>query len=244
VKTHVTGLEKFGLTESTFRRLGSREVQAYVYLRSDDVTLAVQKIPAAERWAYLAARAKRWADGLVRRHPGLSLQKEAGHSSRRRIRPWCRLPRSLLFRGPARELLSIANSAGVGSARITKIAGCRCRTQPSQKLAWFCVRALVVIRVERATSGLQHTEDRFVLVRAHSFQDAKRRLRQQWGDYATPYLNSEGKMVSWLLEKVTDVYATGETQIDPAGTEVYSKLGKRRMRPEFVWHPEHKPKIK
>ena len=90
---------------------------------------------------------------------------------------------------------------------------------------------------------MQHTEDRFVLVRASSFQDAKRRLRQQWRDYATPYLNSEGQMVSWSLEKVIDVYETGETQIDPAGTEVYSKLGKRRMRPEFVWRPEHKPMV-
>jgi glycerol-3-phosphate O-acyltransferase len=89
---------------------------------------------------------------------------------------------------------------------------------------------------------MQHTEDRFVLVHASSWQDAKRRLRQQWRDYATPYLNSEGQMVSWWLERVVDVYETGETQIDPAGTEVYSRLGSRRMRPEFVWHPECTPK--
>ena len=85
---------------------------------------------------------------------------------------------------------------------------------------------------------MQNTEDRFVLVRAYSFQDAKRRLRQHWREYAAPYLNSEGQMVSWSFDKVTDVYQTGETKIDPAGTEVYSKLGKRRMRPEYVWHPK------
>lgn len=240
VKTHVTGLEEFALTESSFRRLGSREVQAYVHLRSDDLTLAVQKRTPEERWAYLVARAQHWTDRLLHRHPGLSLQKEEGQSSRRRVRPWSQLPRSLVFRGPAHELLDIASSVGVSSTHITKIAGRRRRQTRSQPLAWFCVRALVAIRVEMATSGMQHIEDRFVLIRASSFQDAKRRLRRQWRDYATPYLNSEGQMVSWSFEKVIDVYETGETQIDPAGTEVYSKLGKRRMRPEFVWRPASK----
>jgi len=75
------------------------------------------------------------------------------------------------------------------------------------------------------------------LVRAASWQDAKKRLERHWREYATPYLNSEGEMVSWSLDRVIDVYETGETQIDPAGTEVYSKLGKRRMRPEYVWRP-------
>jgi len=82
---------------------------------------------------------------------------------------------------------------------------------------------------------MQTTEDRFILVRASSAEDAKKRLKRQWRDYANPYLNSKGQMVSWSLEKVTDVYDIGETEINPTGTEVYSKLGKRRMRPEYVW---------
>ena len=100
------------------------------------------------------------------------------------------------------------------------------------------MRALVVIRIEQAKAGLQHTEDRFLLVRATSFEDAKNRLKKQWREYATPYLNSNGEMVSWSFEKVIDVYEVGETEIEPAGAEVYSKLGKRRMRPEYVWRPK------
>jgi hypothetical protein len=85
--------------------------------------------------------------------------------------------------------------------------------------------------------GKQSTEDRFVLVRASSFEDAKKRLNRQWRKYATPYLNSDGQMVSWSLDRVIDVYDIGETELDPAGTEVYSKLGQRRMRPKYVWRP-------
>ena len=236
--TRVTGLKELKLTESSFRRLGAREVQAFVHLRTDDVTPAVQRISPAKRYAYMAARADRWADSLSRRHAALSLQKENGKSPRSRAGRWAQLPHSLSFRGPARELLAIAGSAAVRSVHVAKIAGYRRRRSRTSALAWYCVRAWVLIRVEQARSGIQMTEDRLVLVRASSFQDAKKRLRQQWREYAAPYLNSDGQMVSWSLAKVIDVYETCETEIDPAGTEVYSKLGKRRMRPEYVWHPK------
>ena len=120
---------------------------------------------------------------------------------------------------------------------VTKVAGYRRRRARKPPLVWYCLRALVIIRVEQAKAGMQNTEDRFVLVRASSFEDAKKRLRQHWREYATPYLNSEGQMVSWSLDNIINVYDTGETELDPAGTEVYSKLGHRRMRPEYVWRP-------
>jgi hypothetical protein len=50
-------------------------------------------------------------------------------------------------------------------------------------------------------------------------------------------LNSDGQMVSWQLDHVVDVHQTSEIEIDPAGTEVYSKLHRRRMRPAYVWRP-------
>jgi hypothetical protein len=87
------------------------------------------------------------------------------------------------------------------------------------------------------------TEDRFVLVRASSFEDAKKRLKQQWRKYANPNLNSDVKMVRWTLDKIIDVYDTGETEIHPDGTEVYSKLGRRRMRPQNVWRPKPRQKL-
>ena len=50
-------------------------------------------------------------------------------------------------------------------------------------------------------------------------------------------MNSTRRLVSWRLEEIVDIYDLSETNIDPAGTEVYSKLGRRKMRPKFVWRP-------
>lgn len=107
-------------------------------------------------------------------------------------------------------------------------------------LNWYCVRARVAIRVEDQVSGMQTIEDRFLVVRAASCTDAEQRLLREWREYATPYLNSDGYMVSWCLEEVVDVYHTGEAELDPTGAEVYSRLAQRRMRPAFVWRPRRK----
>jgi hypothetical protein len=238
MSTRITGLEELKLTESSFRRLGTREVRAFVHLRTYDVTRAVQRLPISQRVKYMIGRAERWIDGLRRRYPGLSLQERDAKLYGSGVRRWSQLPQSLPFRGPAREILPLVDAPGVRSVHVAKVAGCHRRRPRNSPLAWYCVRAHVVIRVEGATAGLQNTEDRFVLVRACSFEDAKKRLRQQWQEYATPYLNSVGQMVSWSLDKVIDVYETGETELDPGGTEVYSKLGKRRMRPDYVWPPK------
>ena len=233
----ITGLERFRLTQASFRRLGNREVLAYVYLGTYDVTSGVQRLPTAKRFAYMAARVDQWIEKLHRRYPRLRFQMEGGKAAKRGVRQWSQLPTTLRVKTTARDVLSLAAATGVSSIHVTRIAGRR-RGLLKPKLAWYCVRAFVVIRVERATSGLQNTEERFVLVRAASFEDAKKRLKRQWREYAARYLNSNGQMVSWSLEKVIDVYDTGETEIDPAGTEVYSKLGHRRMRPEYIWRPK------
>jgi hypothetical protein len=84
---------------------------------------------------------------------------------------------------------------------------------------------------------LQTIEDRFVLVRARSFQDAERRLQQEWREYASPYLNEDGGLVRWQCEKIVDVYSISEMDLEAKGIEVYSKLGTRRMKPRDSWNP-------
>jgi hypothetical protein len=91
------------------------------------------------------------------------------------------------------------------------------------------VRARVAIVIESQTQGMQSTEDRFVLVRASSFDDAIKRVAPQWREYATPYLNPSGNVVRWQLDEIVDVYRTDHEDIDPKGTEVYSRLGQRRL---------------
>jgi uncharacterized protein DUF4288 len=234
----VTGLENFMLTLASFRRLFNRRVQACVNLRTYEVTPVVKRLPPSKRLPYMAVRVDRWIQGLYRLHRDLSFQLKNGDVSGRRVRRWSQLPSTLTVHGPAREVCELSKAPGVRSIHVTRIAGRRSRQSPKSPLAWYCVRAVVIIRVERAKLGNQNIEDRFVLVRASSFEDAKKRLKQLWREYATPYLNSDGQMVSWSLDKVIDVYDTGETEIDPGGTEVYSKLRQRRMRPQYVWRPK------
>lgn len=237
-KPYVGGLERFGLNAQSFRRLGGRKVHAYLHLGTYDVTPAVRRLQPSKRLAYLSERVERWIERLRRLYPELVFRVLGAKVGRISIKPSRKLlPGTLEVQCSARLLLKIAGTAGVRSVYIAKINGFRSRRSPRSPLEWYCVRALVVIRVERATSGQQSIEDRFVLVRASSFEDAKRRLRREWKEYAAPYLNSDGCMVSWELDRVTDVYETGETEINPAGTEVYSKLSGRRMRPEYIWRP-------
>lgn len=238
VKTFVVGLENFNLTKTSLGRLGDRKVLASVNLRTYDVTPAVRRIPPSKRLAYLASRVHRWIQKLYRSHPKLSFRLKGGTQVLKPVRRWSQLPWMLTVEGPAREVLRLAESAGVGSIYLTSVGGRRPRYSPKSPLTWYCVRAFVVIRVEGAKSGMQNTEDRFILVRATSFEDAEKRLRRQWREYAAPYLNPNGQMVSWSLEKVIDVYRTDEVEINPGGTEVYSKLGQRRMRPAYVWRPK------
>lgn len=237
LRKRIMGLEDLKLTVASLRRLGARHVQARVHLRTFDITPKVRRLSPQERGTYLAARAKLWIRGLLRRYPGLSLETEDHRFSPDKVR-WCELPAALKFRGPAREALSIAAEPGVRAVQVMKVAELR-RHSPSDSPLdrWYCVRALVVIRIEDQASGMQGTEDRFVLVRATSEEDAKRRLKRMWREYANPYLNADGRMVSWQIERVTEVYTLLDTELDASGTEVYSELGNRRMRPRYVWRP-------
>lgn len=233
----VTGLDRFGLNAASFRRLGNPEVRAWVSLRTYDVTPAVKRLPPSKRLAYMAARVDRWMENFYRLYPMLSFQAKYGKFSDRGVRRWSQLPSSLTVKGPARRVSALADATGVSLVYVERIAGLRRHRSPKSALKWYCVRAFVVICVERAESGLQNTEDRFLLIRASSFEDAKQRLKKRWREYATRYLNSNGQMVSWQLDRISDVYDTCETEIDPNGTEVYSKLGHRRMRSEYIWRP-------
>jgi hypothetical protein len=91
------------------------------------------------------------------------------------------------------------------------------------------VRARVAVTVERQVRGLQTVEDRFLLVRASSFEDAVA-VGTGWREYSRPDLNRAGQIVRWLVDEIVDVYELADDRITPDGTEVYSKLSARRLR--------------
>ncbi len=74
-----------------------------------------------------------------------------------------------------------------------------------------------------------------MLVRALTEEDAKKRLAKSWREYASPYLNSRGELVRWQLVEVVDVYHLYEDELDPSGTEVYSRIRPKRMKAAYMW---------
>jgi len=102
--------------------------------------------------------------------------------------------------------------------------------------SFFCVRMTVAIEIENLKTKKQDFEQRFVMIKAESFEDAYAKIEINKADYATPYLNSDGRLVRWRIERFDDCFDIGA--IEPAdlnnadGIEVYSKL-KTRKRKSF-----------
>jgi hypothetical protein len=227
----ILALKQFGLTIGTLRRLGQCRVRIRVYLRSFEVTPRISALAPADRHPYLRRQASRWVTSLRERYPDTDWRIDDGA---RGISAW--LEGSV----PSAEVPRIATEPGVRSVVLLAVPGRR-RQRTERSKPWFCVRARVVIQVEGEERGLQTVEDRFMLVRATSAEDAVRRLLPQWREYAKPYLTSNGQLVRWKFEEVTDIYEAvleNDENLDMA--EVYSQLRGRRMRPEFVWRGDLK----
>jgi hypothetical protein len=137
--------------------------------------------------------------------------------------------------------LRLVKSRLVEAIFLQQVSGLRRRKKRIEKKpSLYAVRARVAVQVEGQKTGMQTVEDRIILVMARSPDEAEKQLSREWNNYATPCINMRGALVRWHLEKITDVYDTLEETIDPAGTEVYSSLSRRRMKPAYEWHPNRK----
>jgi hypothetical protein len=226
MENQILAPKQFGLTVGALRRLGQRRVRVRVYLRSFEVTKRIAALAPADRHPYLQRQANRWVASLRERYPHTDWRIDDGA---RGISAW--LEGSVF----SPEVPRIATEPGVQSVVLLAVPGRR-RQRTVRSTPWFCVRARVVIQVEGEERGLQTVEDRFMLVRAASAEDAERRLLPKWREYAKPYLNPNGQLVRWKFEEVTDIYEAvleDDENLDMA--EVFSHLRGRRMRPEFVW---------
>jgi hypothetical protein len=224
MKALLLGLDDYRLAVRDLRRLGERPVEISFSLRPPDVKPLFPLAPEERNerlrsfldGAFERVRS-RWPGGeIVPRGDGLPWTSDSVVAARD-------LPRVLRFP----ELSDIF---------VKRIRGLRKRRRP-RRLSFYAVRARVAIEVEGQTEGLQSVEDRIVLVRALSAEDAERRLAPEWEFYTEPYLNPDGEMVRWHLEEIVDVYDLDSDEIDPRGTEVYSHLSRRRVRPDLAWHP-------
>ncbi|MBI3134645.1 MAG: DUF4288 domain-containing protein [Bacteroidetes bacterium] len=137
------------------------------------------------------------------------------------------------------ELRKISRLDFVQTIFINNVTHARKKRQPTKSFAFYCVRMTAAIEIEGRKKGLQTIEERFVLVKAHSFEDAYKKIEKQKKSYAEPYLNSSGELVRWKTESLDDCYLTDictlEDLDNPEGVEVFSALKNRRLTPERYW---------
>jgi len=219
----LVGLDDYRLTVRDLRRLGETPVEVSVSLRPPDFKPLFPLAPEErnERLREFLAGA---LDRVRSRWPGSEIVPRGDGL------PWT--ADSVVA---ARDLPGLLRYPELSHIGVNKIRGARKKGAP-RRLSFYAVRARIAIQVEGQADGLMSVEDRIVLVRAFSAEDAERRLAPEWKSYAEPYLNPDGERVRWQLEKIVDVYDLCTDEIDPRGTEVYSRLSRRRVRPELAWH--------
>ncbi|TGE25592.1 DUF4288 domain-containing protein [Hymenobacter aquaticus] len=151
-----------------------------------------------------------------------------------------RRPRSLKAEVVIENLPVLCQLPDVDRISILNVAGLRKKRQRSSKrLEFYCVKMTVAIQIEGDDHGMQSYEERYVLIKAASFEDAYERLEATRADYGKPYLNSDGYFVRWQIESLDDCYqtiieSTAEFS-QPEGVEVFSVLKKRKLTPERAW---------
>lgn len=144
-----------------------------------------------------------------------------------------RRPRGIKTRYPFSLLATIAELDFVDRIFINQIAGAR-RVHHKKPLRFFCVKMTVAIEIEGFTTGMQKVEERMVIIKAKSGEDAIAKLEKTKDNYSEPYLNSDGRLVSWKIESFDDYYETEIRSIQdlnsPDGVEVYSRLKSRKIK--------------
>jgi hypothetical protein len=220
----VLGLEEYGLNLATLGALGDKKVSIRANLKLPNRLFT--ELKPAERLKRIVAIQNRRFRQIQRKWPQECSTKVMDVD----------YPRSFKSSAAARDLPRLRRIPGISCITVERIAGLKRRkNRPAKR--WFAVHGLVAVQVEGRRKGYQPIEDRIVLVKAVSESDADRRLRREWKAYASPYLNNSGELVRWQLESIVDIYDTMEEDLEPSGAEVYARLGKRRLRREYEWHP-------
>jgi hypothetical protein len=227
-KPTIYSLPEYGLSVAQLTALGATKVKLRVHLRHIDEKSLFRFRPAERTKkmkkhyeSFFSRVKKNWNDGPL----DIS---------------WIRKqPRAFTASVEARGVSRLLQMPEIAGIWIIEITG-RKRVMPKPKQCWFSVKARFAIQIEGRTKGMQSYEDRTVVVKALTFEDAKNRLQPEFKQYATPYLNPRGLMVKWAFERFLDCYEIGDEEIDPQGTEVFSELNKRRMKPVFEWKTKQK----
>jgi hypothetical protein len=136
------------------------------------------------------------------------------------------------------ELLAAEEVSGI---MIYTISGLE-QTPENEQEAFWSVKARFACQIEGRIKGMQMYEDRVLLVKAQSDEEAQSKLLPSFKAYATPYLNAKGELVRWQFEEFLETEMLYSPSLDAAaneegGVEAYSHLRRRKLQPNLVWNP-------
>lgn len=227
---HLTNLAEWGLTAAELPRL-SQLAAVQIQLKYPDYKLFVQ-FPPPQRIREIDKLHRRNQQRLLALLPAAELEPTGT----------ARRPTGVKTRLPLHELPQLLALEFVDGITIDDIAGMEPQPVPD-KLAFWSVEARFAVQIEGETTGLQLYEDRLLIILADSEAEAKRKLTASFAAYAKPYLNSAGRLVRWQFEAFLDVYRAEAYSLSDfasdQGVEAFSRLRRRRLRPDQQWQPEH-----
>ena len=137
-----------------------------------------------------------------------------------------------------RDIQRLVRHSFIESIFINSVKGGKkaIKTEPAR---FFCIKMTVAIQIEDLKNGLQTYEERYVLIKAKTSDEACRKIERQKKKYEQPYLNSQGQLVRWTVESLDDCYVTDIVSCDdlnnPEGAEVFSILKRRKLTKERHW---------
>lgn len=104
--------------------------------------------------------------------------------------------------------------------------------------SYFCFRTIFAVQIEGQLKGPQTYDDRYILVKADSWERAEKKLlRNVKALEVKEYLNPYGQIVRWKFESIEESYHTFVPSDDnfDKPVEVFSKLKERRLTRERIW---------
>ncbi len=224
----IKGLEEYGITVDELRKLGNRMITVHVAFKPQCYDSRLSKLPREERIALFKKLKRKSIDRCLQPWPNKNIKMRGDKE----------YPTSFDSIIEANKLVKYAKRDIYDSIEIVRIPGLKKYRKKKQKeFSWYAVRARVAWQIEGQKKGYQTVEDRILLLKAYSEDDAVRRLSREWKNYENPTMVFDGYLMRLHMEEVTDVYKIIDSELDSKGTEVFSSLHERRMKPEYEWHP-------
>lgn len=231
--TNILGLDRFGIAIGELAQMADSQVIVEVFL-----TYISEKdyfrYPPKKRRQKIAHRYRKLYKKILKEWPapiikmiGSKFEPLGFHSAIK-----------------AREIINLPAWGNDATITVISIDGLEKKKTNFDELnsekRYFSVKLRFMEQVEGLKKGLVKYEDRIILLKASSFEDAEDKVYEKFKDDEDISLVSGGSlMVRWKFEQVLYIYDTTEVEIDDEGTEVFSVYKSRRLKPEYEWHPEY-----